>query len=184
MRTRTLLFACALAGSPLATADPVVRSSPIDEFAKLSEVDTQIIARLHAVNQRSVEIGTFAQEQGTAGVKAYGQTLVADRRAFDDKLVELAQHHGLSKIPDDDSLTPGAKFEMDTETGKLSKLDGMSFDRVLLQLVTKADDDELTKLEANIAMVTDPALKSLLEEFRPTLEKNADAARRLQRAFP
>jgi hypothetical protein len=84
-------------------------------------------------------------------------------------------------IPEDDSLTPGAKVELDTETGKLSKLDGMAFDRELLPFMAKSDDDELVKFEANIAMVTDPALKALLEDFRPTLQKDADDARRLQR---
>ncbi|HEY1817309.1 MAG TPA: DUF4142 domain-containing protein [Kofleriaceae bacterium] len=181
MRTTTLLFACVLAGSSLVSAEPTVRSSPLDEYARLSEVDTQIIARLHAVDQRAAELGAFAVQQGTPDVKTYGETFAADHRAFDDKLVELAHNHGMYTIPEDDSLTPGAKVELDTETGKLSKLDGMAFDRELLPFMAKSDDDELVKFEANIAMVTDPALKALLEDFRPTLQKDADDARRLQR---
>jgi putative membrane protein len=178
MKIRSLLFACALASSPLAVADR--SATPSSDSAKLSEVDTQIVAHLHAVDQLEIVLGKLAEQNGTAGVKNFGQMLVTDHTAFDVKLVAFAKQHGMPTIPADASQSAAGKTEMDAEKGKLAALHGVPFDHELLPMMAKAHDQELTKADANIAMVSDTELKSMLVTLKPTLQSHADEARRLQ----
>lgn len=178
MKIRSLLFACALASSPLAVADP--NATPSGDTAKLSEVDTQVVAHLHAVDQLEIALGTLAEQNGTAGVKNFGQMLVTDHSAFDAKLAAFAKQHAMPTIPADASQSQAAKAEIDAEKGKLHALHGAAFDHEFLPMMAKAHDQELTKADANIALVSDGELKSMLLELKPMLQQHADEARRLQ----
>jgi predicted outer membrane protein len=178
MKIRSLFFACALASSPLAVADR--GATPSSETAKLSDVDTQVVAHLHAVDQLEIALGKLAEQNGTAGVKTFGQMLVTDHTAFDAKLAAFAKQHGMPTIPADASQSAAAKTELDAEKGKLAALHGEPFDHELLPMMAKAHDQELTKVDANIAIVSDPELKSMLLAVKPVLQSHADEARRLQ----
>jgi predicted outer membrane protein len=179
MKIRTLLFACIVAASPLALAGPST-PAPSSSNNKLSDVDMQIVAHLHAVDQLEIELGTLAGQNGTAAVKAYGQMLVKDHTAFDAKITAFAKQHKLTPIPADESMSAAMKADMDTEKGKLKALKGSAFDQELMPMMAKAHDDELAKADANISIATDPALKTMLEGVKPVLQRHADQARSLE----
>ena len=179
MKIRTLLFACIAAASPLALGAPNA-DSPTLSTDKLSDVDAQIVAHLHAVDQLEIKLGKLAEQNGTAQVKTYGQMLVKDHTSLDAKVVAFAKKHKLTPIPADASLSAADKTEMDTEVGKLKTLKGTAFDQELLPMMQKAHDAELAKADANLAIANDAELKSMLEGAKPVLQKHADEARNLQ----
>jgi putative membrane protein len=175
MIIRTTLFAIALGSTSLVAAEPIN-----SDTAKLTELDAQVIAHLHAVDRLEIDLGKLAQANGTAPVKTYGQMLVKDHTAFDAKVVAFAKTHGVTTIPDDESMSAADKADMDTEKGKLEALKGAAFDQELLPMMASAHDKELTKADANIAVVTDRDLKTMLQALKPTLQKHADSARKLE----
>jgi putative membrane protein len=165
--------------SSLAFAGPGA-NAPSASTEKLSDVDTQIVAHLHAVNQLEIELGKLAESNGTAKVKSFGQMLVKDHTASDTKLIAFAKQHKLSPIPADESMSAAEKTDLDTEKGKLQTLKGTAFDQELLPMMVKAHDAELAKADANIKIASDPQLKTMLEELKPVLQKHADEARSLE----
>jgi len=177
MKIRSILFAFALGTSTLAVADSGTTTT---SSAALSEIDAQVVAHLHAVDQLEIELGKLAQHNGTAPVKTYGQMLVKDHTAFDAKLVAFAKKHGVTSIPADESPSITEKNDLDAEKGKLETLHGSAFDQELLPMMAAAHDKEVVKANANIAVVSDGGLKMMLENVKPTLQKHADEARRLQ----
>jgi putative membrane protein len=179
MKLRTILFACALGTGSIALAGPTTTDTTTDH-AKLADVDAQVVAHLHAVDLLEIDLGKLAQKNGTAPVKQYGQMLVKDHTAFDAKLVAFANKHAMPTIPADDTQSPTDKTDMDAEKGKLATLRGTAFDQELLPMMKMAHDQELTKLDANAAMVADSDLKTMLVALKPTLQKHSDQAAKLQ----
>lgn len=184
MKIRNILFACVLAVPVAALAGPG-SPPPTDTTtgapsAKLSEQDTQMIAHLHAVNATEIDLGKLAQQNGTAPVKAYGKELVTDHTAFDAKVISFAKKHGVAMIPEDSAQTPAQKTEMDTERSKLEALKGTAFDQELLPMMASAHQAEVDKIDANISVVGDADLKAMLQNAKPTFQKHADDAKKLQ----
>lgn len=180
MKLRSLMFACALAAAPVVVA----YADPLGPHAatKISDVDAHVIAHMHAVNQTEIELGKLAQRNGTAAVRAYGHMLVKDHTAFDRKLLTYSREHGLSPIPEDTSMSASEKLDMDNQKAHLRTLSGNAFDHELLPMMAAAHDKELAKADANIALVDDAKLKTMIQDFRPTLQHHADEARRLMAA--
>ncbi len=179
MKLRTILLVSALGASSIVLAGPTTTDTTTDH-TKLADMDAQVVAHLHAVDMLEIDLGKLAQKNGTAAVKQYGQMLVKDHTAFDSKLTALANKHGMSTIPADDSQTPAEKTDMDTEKGKLATLKGSAFDQELLPMMKMAHDQEITKLDTNMSMVADATLKSMLIALKPTLQKHSDQAAKLQ----
>ena len=179
MKLRTMLFASVLTASSIALAGPTT-TDPTANHVKLTDMDAQVVAHLHAVDTLEIDLGKLAQKNGTAAVKQYGQMLVKDHTAFDTKLTAFANKHGMSTIPADDSQSPAEKTDMDTEKGKLQALKGSAFDQELLPMMKMAHDQEITKLDTNVSMVDDADLKSMLVALKPTLQKHSDQAAKLQ----
>lgn len=173
MKTRIALLACIALASPLVFAAP-------SSTEELSDVDMQIVAHLHAVNQLEIALGKLAEKNGTPPVKSYGQMLVKDHTASDVKVTAFAKQHKLIPIPADASMSEADKTAMDAEKGKLAALKGTAFDQELLPMMVKAHDAELAKADANIKIANDPELKIMLEDIKPVLQKHAEQARSLE----
>lgn len=59
--------------------------------------DQAIVMRLHRINQMEIKAGQLAQRNGSAAkVKSYGQQLVRDHQASDQKITQLAQRLGIT----------------------------------------------------------------------------------------
>jgi putative membrane protein len=179
MKLRTMLFASILGASSIVLAGPTTSDTTTDH-TKLADMDAQVVAHLHAVDMLEIDMGKLAQKNGTAAVKQYGQMLAKDHTAFDAKLTAFATKHGMATIPADDTQTPAQTTDMETEKGKLAALKGTAFDQELLPMMKMAHDQEISKLDTNMAMVADADLKSMLTALKPTLQKHSDQAAKLQ----
>lgn len=147
----------------------------------LSELDTQMIAHQHAVDQTEIAMGKLAQTNGGVAVKKYGATLVKDHTQADKDMTALAKKKGIAKLPADTALSDADKKDQADMTAKLKAEKGAAFDRDFLDMMSMAHDREITKIDADIAVVTDADLKAALEKTKPVLQSHSDTAKSLQK---
>jgi putative membrane protein len=170
------LPAAAVAGSSPATAP-----APANPSSKLSDLDSQMIAHQHAVNQTEIAMGKLAQANGSAAVKKYGATLVKDHTQGDKDITALAKKKGIATIPADMAMSESDKKDQADMTAKMKGMKGADFDRMFLDMMSAAHDREITKIDADIAVVTDADLKAALQKTKPVLQSHSDTAKSLQK---
>lgn len=179
MKIKNLFLALIVLGSSTALAD-----TPKPD--KLSTADLAVIGHLHAVDQE-IKLGKLAQSNSsTAGVKAFGETLVADHTATDKELAELAKKRG-AVIPNDVPKTDDdkrAQQEDLADIAKLKTLRGAEFDRKFLAMMISGHESEIDKLDTAIGATTDPDVKTLLTNVKPVLQGHETAARQLASNTP
>jgi len=151
---------------------------------KLAEMDLQVLAHVHHLNQTEIMLGKLAQKSGsTQAVKAYGQMLARDHQSADKDLTAFAKKQDV-KIPMDKP-----KEEADQKDQKdqkeaiahLKTLKGNEFDTAFLQMMVQDHEKEIAKLDANIGGIQNQDLATILKDFKPALQKHADQARELQK---
>lgn len=168
MKLRMILLSMIVAGTSWA-----------DNVKQLSKDDLAVVAHLHAVDQMEIDAGNLAQANGAAPGKAYGKQLVTDHTAFDKKLVAYASKHGVTQIPDDTTQTQADKKAMMDTMAKLKGMTGVQFDGELGSHMAADHEKELMRANTEIAAPHDKELIGLLQNVKPTLQKHADAARKL-----
>jgi putative membrane protein len=165
----------ALLGSSVALAD------------KLDAGDLATVAHLHAVDQMEIQMGKLAQKNSsTAGVKAFGDTLVKDHTQNDKDLTALAKKRGASipkDMPADAEEKQEAKDDMDA-MNKLKTLKGAEFDRQFLAAMVGGHERELAKLVAVMGATKDDDLLALEKATQPVMESHASTAAGLQKNEP
>jgi putative membrane protein len=173
-------FLCAilLALPAVALAGPGTPAPIADN--KLVEVDTQIVAHQHAVNQEEIAMGKLAQANSTSpAVKTYGATLVKDHTAGDKDLTTFAKAKGIPAIPADTSEPDAAKKEKADMVAQLRALKGAAFDRMFADMMAKGHDKEVTRIATDITQATNKALVMMLTKTKPVLERHAATAHAL-----
>jgi predicted outer membrane protein len=149
--------------------------------APLSELDTSVVAHQHAVNQTEIEMGSLATTHGGNAVKKYGATLVKDHTQADREMALFARTKGMPAIPNDASLSDADKQDAADMAAKLKSEKGDDFDRDFLKLMSSAHERELVKIDADIGVVSDKNLVTLLKKIKPVLQTHADTAKSLQK---
>lgn len=150
--------------------------------AKLSEADSKVISHLHHVNQMEITLARAALKQGTARVKDYANMMISDHQSADKDLTAFAKAHHLTAIPAEKPMTDAEKQDEKETTAAiahLKTLKGADFDKAYLTLMVSDHDKELTRIDVAISSTSDPDLKSLLQNFKPVLQRHADQARDL-----
>jgi putative membrane protein len=171
-----------LPAAAIAGPTPAKTTAPANPSSKLSDLDTQMIAHQHAVNQTEIAMGKLAQADGSAAVKKYGATLVKDHTQGDKDITALAKKKGITTIPADMAMSDADKKDQADMTAKLKGMKkGADFDRMFLDMMSSAHDREITKIDADIAVVTDPDLKAALTKTKPVLQSHSDTAKSLQK---
>lgn len=148
---------------------------PTDEKAFLEE--------LHHGNQREVQLGQLAQQQGSSkGVKDFGARMVKDHSAADQKLMTYAQKKNLqlgepkAENDFDKKMEDANKATM----AKLQSLQGPAFDRAYLAYMVGAHDTDVAKVMAGQQQFASNAeLKKELDGLLPTLKQHREEAYRL-----
>jgi putative membrane protein len=172
----------AVAGpSPTSPTSPTTPAKPANPSSKLSDLDTQMIAHQHAVNQTEIAMGKLAQANGSAAVKKYGATLLKDHTQGDKDITALAKKKGVATIPADTAMSDADKKDQADMTAKMKGMKGADFDRMFLDMMAAAHDREITKISADIAVVTDADLKAALDKTKPVLQSHSDTAKSLQK---
>jgi putative membrane protein len=181
MKMTNVLCALMLGLPAAAMAGPSPTTTPATPSAKLSDLDTQMIAHQHAVNQTEIAMGKLAQANGSAAVKKYGATLVKDHTQGDKDVTALAKKKGVATIPADTAMSEADKKDQAEMTAKMKGMKGAEFDRMFLDMMSSAHDREITKIDADIAVVSDADLKAALQKTKPVLQSHSDTAKSLQK---
>jgi predicted outer membrane protein len=88
--------------------------------------DNALVMKIHRVNQMEIKAGQLAQQNSsTARVKSYGQQLVRDHQAADQKLTTLAQRLGVT-LRDKDFDAAGQQGRDTTMRQRSDTLQGRS----------------------------------------------------------
>jgi putative membrane protein len=141
--------------------------------AKASKAEQAFIKKAVAGNLAEVKLGQLGQEKGAnAEVKSYGQMLVTDHGAANDKATAAAQAAGVTP-----PTAPTSK-QQKTYDG-LAKLSGATFDRRFAADMVqdhKADIAEYTKAAKGSGPIADYAKATL-----PTLKEHLQKAEALEK---
>jgi putative membrane protein len=124
-------------------------------------------------NLAEVEMGKLAQQKGdTDAVRSFGQTLVSDHSAANDKAMDAAKELGVNP-PDQ----PNGKQKKSYE--KLSKLSGSAFDRQFKHMMVMDHKEDIQKFQKEANRRGDDAAVQYAKETLPTLKKHLELAQAL-----
>ena len=144
---------------------------PADEKAMLE--------RLHHVNQMEIQLGQLAQKNGQSqDVKSYGEMLVKDHTAGDQKLMAQAQQKG-HKLAEPKPLNEMERTAMAAQKANMAKLQaltGAPFDSCFLSIMVGDHDEVLGKLTAGQQNMTDPAMTPLLQDMSKSVTMHRQQA--------
>jgi putative membrane protein len=150
-----------LAGGPGRAADPPTPPT----------TTAGVLGTLHEADQKEIQAGKIAQKDGKSkAVKDYGQMLVKDHTAADDKVAALALKENVDLVAATPSPGPNDMGTMAT---------GPDFDKKFAQEMLDDHRKAIAALTAARNSTADPQLRKLLGDMLPTLEKHAAAAQRI-----
>jgi putative membrane protein len=150
-----------LAGGPGRAADPPIPPT----------TTADVLGTLHEADQKEVQAGKIAQKDGKSkAVRDYGQMLVKDHRAADDRVAALAQKENVDLMAATPSPGPN-------DMGTMAN--GPDFDKKFAQEMLDDHRKAIVALTAARNSTTDPQLRKLLTDMLPTLEKHAAAAQKI-----
>jgi len=162
-----------ICAGPAAMAETQKPMTSTTTTAKASKADQAFIKKAIEGNLAEVKIGQLGQQKGaSAEVKTYGQMLVTDHGAANDKAMAAAQAAGVTP-----PTAPSTKQQKTYDS--LAKLSGEKFDqRFAADMVQdhKADVAEYTKAAKGTGPVADYAKAAL-----PTLKEHLQKAEALEK---
>jgi putative membrane protein len=127
-------------------------------------------------NLAEISMGQLAQKNGGSdGVRSFGQMLVQDHSAANEKAKTLAQAQG---------VTPptAPKPESKTEFDRLSKLNGDAFDKEFAKHMVADHKEDIAEFEAQAKGSDEVA--SFAKDTLPTLQKHLQTAQSLTSGTP
>jgi hypothetical protein len=117
--------------------------------SKLSERDEQIVTDLYAFDESSIAAGKLAHG-------AYGDAVIQAHTRIEARLLAFSSYHGLDPRPVDPSTTKP----------------------LIVAQLAAAHVQELLEIDAELTLVSNAELATILRTYRPTLQALADAGRR------
>jgi putative membrane protein len=130
-----------------------------------------VLGKLHHTNLKEISMGKLAQKSGRSKeVKVYGQTLVKDHTAADQKVVALAKQE---------------KINLETHTPPMTDADmpvipaDADFDAKFGRLMLDDHEQSISDASAARDATNDDRLRGLLDEVLPVLWRHRDAAQRI-----
>ena len=182
-----LAAGCALAGcnnradDNLAANDMMANDMAMNDMAMngadmnaagATTADAAFVTEAMKGNNSEVAAGQMAIAQGgSQAVKDYGQMLVTDHGAANDKLKAIAASAG---IPATDELTEEAK----ANAAKMKDMTGPVFNAEFKRMAIADHQKDIAKYEAQ-AKSSDAATAAYANETLPTLRKHLEAAQKL-----
>jgi putative membrane protein len=148
-------------GSPL--VPPPAQVSRASASAKTADM----LAKLHATNQREIAAGKLAQDKGESDeMKAYGKMLVVDHTEAERRVAALAHRERVdltdTGAPDMSSMPAGPDFDM-----KLARQMVLDHQQTIVEVTVARDQTD------------DPDLRTLLTDLLPVFERHEQAAKRI-----
>ena len=123
-----------------------------------------------------VELARLAKEHAaSAEVKQFGERMVKDHSAANDKLTHIATQKGVTAASDMDA---SSKREYD----KLSKLSGAKFDQEYMKSMVSDHAKDVKEFQSESKSAKDPDVKTFVQSTLPTLEEHLKLAKTAQAA--
>ena len=127
-------------------------------------------------NLAEISMGQLAQKNGGSdGVRSFGQMLVQDHSAANEKAMSLAQTEGVTPPT---APKPEAKQEYD----RMSKLNGAAFDKEFAKHMVADHKKDIAEFQAQAKGTDDVA--SFAKDTLPTLQKHLQTAQSLESGKP
>jgi putative membrane protein len=128
----------------------------------------EVLGKIHSANVREYRMGKMAREYGRAReVRTFGQTLIQDHDAADEKVVQLAKEEGITLA----AHTP--------EVGPLKMPMGAAFDAAFSRDMLVTHRKDVAAVKAARDATQDEKLRSLLTDILPVLQKHEETAQQL-----
>jgi putative membrane protein len=130
-----------------------------------------VLGKLHHSNLKEISMGKLAQKSGRSKeVKAYGQALVKDHTASDQKVVALAKQEKLNL----EAQTPPM-----TDTDMPAMPADADFDAKFGRMMLEDHEHDISEASAARDSTNDDKLRQLLDEVLPVLWRHREAAQRI-----
>ena len=153
--------------------------------------DNALVMKVHKINQMEIQLGQLAQRNSsTAKVKSYGQQLVRDHQAADQKITTLARSLGVTFPPEGmkaDTSAQGQHGQMQghdamqehQQVQRLSTLRGTQFDAEFANFMAQGHDKAIKMLEQAQSTVQNADLRAFITSTLPTLRTHLQVAQSL-----
>ena len=141
--------------------------------AGLSNSDRLFLSKAAQGGLMEVTAGKLAEQRGSdPAVKAYGQKMVADHTAANEKLKSLADS---KQMP----LPSAVSAEERTSLDKLETLNGAEFDRSYAQMMVKDHTEDVNEFEKAARKSKDSDVRAFAATTLPTLRHHLVMANQL-----
>jgi len=148
----------------------ILASSVSAAFAK---TDKEFLSDAIQGNLGEISVGQLAQQNGNSdGVRSFGQMLVQDHSAANDKAMQLAKSHDLAPPSE-------PKAEAKQVHDKLAKLSGEEFDKEFAKAMVDDHKKDIKEFEEQAQGSGDVA--TFAKDTLPTLKKHLETAQSLTR---
>jgi putative membrane protein len=168
----------ALGGVAYAQRAPDMPATGTSDADRASE-DARVVAKLHHINQMEIDAGKLAQDKGQSKkVRDFGGRLVRDHQAADKKVMSYADKKGI----DANAMPPAGTDQEAKDQEKMDRLrnlSGAQFDREFATMMAEGHQKAIEMVQAAQGRVNDPALRTMLTQLLPTLQKHHDIAESL-----
>ena len=134
---------------------------------------------LHAATQAAIKVSDLADKRAKSDlVKAYARTVSSGNAMLDARLTLIAQTQGIAVLPLDPQTEAGKSLidRLQAEAVMLGSLEGDSFDKLYMTLVTNTQQSVIQLVGARIASATDPEVKAFFTELKTIIENRLTTA--------
>jgi putative membrane protein len=140
------------------------------QTSSLSKDDQAFLQSAYQGGLYEIEIGKYAAENGSdPKVKAFGQQMVTDHTALNQKVADLAQKKGVTL-----DMEPNAMNA--TKIKSATTLSGTAFDKTYLPLMIHDHKNDIKEFDKEAATTSDPDIKAAIHEALPTLHQHLKMA--------
>jgi putative membrane protein len=140
--------------------------------AASSKADQTFLKDAIEGNLAEVQMGQLAQKNGQSdAVKSFGQMLVTDHTAANQKAMDVAKQMGVTS-PTEPNAKQKAMFD------KMSKMSGAEFDKAFAKEMVADHKKDIKMFQKEAGKKNDPAAE-FASNTLPTLQKHLDAAQKL-----
>jgi putative membrane protein len=174
-----LMGVVTVGGSALAQEGMQQGARPQQRAAQLPD-DPMTLEQLHHINQTEVTLGEMTEQKATSSaVREYGERLVEDHRAADQRMMELAKQKGyrLGRAEPGNDLQRRLNAAQMATKSKLSALQGRLYEQQFLASQVAGHDHSIALVMAGRQRY--PELAPMLDALLPTLKQHRDRAYQL-----
>jgi putative membrane protein len=146
---------------------------PAAVLAAASKTDKTFITDAIEGNLAEIQMGQLAQQKGHSdAVKSFGQMLVSDHQANNQKATQVADQLGVTP-PTQPSAKQKAAYD------QLSKASGAGFDRQFAKMMVMDHKQDIAKFQRRAKKTNDP-LAQYASNSLPVLKKHLTTAEKIE----